>query len=537
MIPNYANTGNSFKKVNSQLLKQYQMNILDFFSQLKIRNKILIIFLLIIVLYAANIVYNVSNLNSVEKNFTDLYQNRMLSITSLLEADRDSYQSRLEIAESINLNISDNAVFESKISPKISAIEENLNQIEERFLFFKKSHLSTGGKNHKEFGVFEKSFEKVKNYTEQIKQLLLAKEIEQVNEIYQQQYINDFDLMRSAMDQLTEFSQAQIAKEFKEKIAEAGSNINNSYLFLFAMVILLITSAVFLTKSIMDTLGVEPFEAALIADNLANGNIGFELRKPKSIGLYKDLKFMMMSLSRIIRSTLQISDNLAGAAQQFSAGSQQISDWASEQASSAEEVASSMEQMTASIQQNTTNAKETEKISEKASTDIAEVNQSFQKTASSMKTIVDKIQIIGEIVRQTNILALNAAVEAARAGEQGKGFSVIAAEIRKLAERSRSAAEEIDTLSKSGIIITDNSTKLLSAVVPNIEKTSQLIKEIVTSSLEQSESSQQVSNALQQLNQIVQHNAASAEEMSSSSQELNTQADDLKEIMSFFNRD
>ncbi|MGB3464153.1 MAG: methyl-accepting chemotaxis protein, partial [Cyclobacteriaceae bacterium] len=214
--------------------------------------------------------------------------------------------------------------------------------------------------------------------------------------------------------------------------------------------------------------------------------------------------------------------------------SQQISDWANEQASSAEEVATSMEEMSASIQQNTTNATETEAISEKAANSIGEVNNSFRKTAGSMKTIVEKIQIIGEIVRQTNILALNAAVEAARAGENGKGFAVIATEIRKLAERSRGAAEEIDEISHKGIKEADDSFKLLASVIPNIEKTSRLVKEIANSSREQNESSIQVSNALQQLNEIVQHNAAAAEEMASNSQELRSQADHLKETMSFF---
>jgi methyl-accepting chemotaxis protein len=170
----------------------------------------------------------------------------------------------------------------------------------------------------------------------------------------------------------------------------------------------------------------------------------------------------------------------------------------------------------------------------KAATDISEGNRSVAQTVTSMKTIADKIKIIGEIARQTNILALNAAVEAARAGEHGRGFAVVAAEVRKLAERSHNAAAEIDALSKSSVDVAEKSGKLLESIVPDIQRTSNLVQEISASSQEQSESSNQVNNALQQLNQIVQQNAANAEEMASSSEELAAQADSLKDLVSFF---
>jgi methyl-accepting chemotaxis protein len=196
-----------------------------------------------------------------------------------------------------------------------------------------------------------------------------------------------------------------------------------------------------------------------------------------------------------------------------------------------------MEQMAANIQQNTDNAQQTEKIALQASEDIREGNQAVNQTVESMKTIAEKITIIGEIARQTNLLALNAAVEAARAGEHGKGFAVVAAEVRKLAERSQIAANEIDGLSKTSVAIAEKSGKLLEQIVPNIQKTSRLVQEITASSIEQNTGADQVNSAVQQLSQVIQQNAAASEEMASSSEELSSQAEQLQEAISFFKID
>ncbi|MEQ9402600.1 MAG: methyl-accepting chemotaxis protein [Cyclobacteriaceae bacterium] len=328
----------------------------------------------------------------------------------------------------------------------------------------------------------------------------------------------------------------EVSTTFFESSRTIDSVKSQSYFFLFLTIIAAMTGGFLLSRNIMRTLGIEPYEAAMIAQNLAVGNTGFELNKTEIRGLYKDMRTMMMNLGRIIRETIKVSDDLAHSSQQFSSGSQKISDWANEQTASAEEVAASMEEIVASIQQNSQNALETERISHKATEEITEVSNSVKQTASSMNTVTDKIKIIGEIVSQTNILALNAAVEASRAGEQGKGFSVIATEIRKLAERSGAAAEEIEALTQSSVDIANKSEELLNQVIPDIQKTSQLVQDIVVSSREQEMSSQQVNDALQHLNEIVQHNASAAEEMASSSYALNTHAENLKSAMSFFKK-
>jgi methyl-accepting chemotaxis protein len=154
-----------------------------------------------------------------------------------------------------------------------------------------------------------------------------------------------------------------------------------------------------------------------------------------------------------------------------------------------------------------------------------------------MKDIASKISIIEEIARQTNLLALNAAIEAARAGEHGKGFAVVASEVRKLAERSQTAAAEINQLSASSIKVAEKAGEMLNKIVPDIQRTAELVQEISASSNEQNSGAEQINGAIQQLNSVIQQNASASEEMSSTAEELSSQAEQLQETMSFFKLD
>ena len=158
-------------------------------------------------------------------------------------------------------------------------------------------------------------------------------------------------------------------------------------------------------------------------------------------------------------------------------------------------------------------------------------------TVKAMKSIAEKIGIIEEIARQTNMLALNAAIEAARAGEHGKGFAVVAAEVRKLAERSQTAAKEISSVSISSVEIAERAGKLLGDIVPGIQKTSSLVQEINSSCNEQAQGVEQVTTAIQQLDQVIQQSSASTEEMSTASEMLSDQAEQLLTAASFFHVD
>lgn len=296
-----------------------------------------------------------------------------------------------------------------------------------------------------------------------------------------------------------------------------------------------ITITRMVTKGVVD--GVS------IAETVAEGDLTVKIDQSLTgqhdeIGqLARAMEKMIIKLKDVIGSVVTGSDNIAAASQQMSSTAQEMSQGGTEQASSAEEVSSSMEEMAANIQQNTDNARQTEKIAKHAESGIMESSKASEQAVGAMRDIAEKITIIGEISRQTNILALNAAVEAARAGEHGKGFAVVAAEVRKLAERSQVAAAEIDKLSKFGVGISEEAGRKLAEIVPEIQKTSQLVQEIAAASIEQTSGADQVNSAIQQLNQVTQQNAAASEEMATSSEELASQADQLLEMVSYFKLD
>ncbi|NBC81772.1 MAG: PAS domain-containing protein [Bacteroidetes bacterium] len=246
------------------------------------------------------------------------------------------------------------------------------------------------------------------------------------------------------------------------------------------------------------------------------------------------LQQMTNKLTNIVGDIMNASKTISQASQQLNYTSQDVSQGASEQAASAEEISSSMEEMAANISQNNENSQETEKIAIQAASDIEESNQSVGTTVTSMKNIADKIRIIGEIARKTDLLAVNAAIEAARAGEHGKGFAVVANEVRKLAEKSQIAADEINELSTQSVEVANKSGSLLNSLVPNIQRTSALVQEITAASIEQSSGANQVNNAIQELNKVTQRNAATSEEMATSSEELSAQSETLMELISFF---
>ena len=250
--------------------------------------------------------------------------------------------------------------------------------------------------------------------------------------------------------------------------------------------------------------------------------------------LLKTMQRTVLKLREVIGSVRTAVSNIAASSEQLSSSAQEVAEGASEQASSAEEVSASMEEMGSSIQQNTDNANQTEKIAIKAAETMEDTNDSVARTVSAMREIAEKINVIGDIANKTDLLALNAAVEAARAGEHGKGFAVVASAVRKLAENSQVAANEINTLTTESVTVSEKSGDLLRGIVPDIQRTSQLVQEISASSREQSSGADQVNTALQQLNEVTQRNASASEEMASSSEELASQAEELSSTISYF---
>ncbi len=382
-----------------------------------------------------------------------------------------------------------------------------------------------------ELGNYENGFKKVVGMI-QSGQIATTQEANKAIDEYKDQIHKMENVSKDLADEANKRMDSQ------EEIVKQRTSHTNTIMLILA----LIAIALSMVMTAIITRGItRPLEEAVMVSNTlsqGNLNVNVEVKSKDETGLLLSaMKDMVDRLKMIVADVKTASDNVASGSQQLSAGSEQMSQGTTEQAASAEEASSSIEEMNATIKQNADNASQTEKIALKSAEDATESGKAVAQTVGAMKDIAGKISIIEEIARQTNLLALNAAIEAARAGEHGKGFAVVAAEVRKLAERSQTAAGEISNLSASSVEVAERAGTMLAKLVPDIQKTAELVQEISAASKEQTSGADQINGAIQQLNQVIQQNAGAAEEMSSTAEELSSQAQQLQGTIAFFKVD
>lgn len=326
-----------------------------------------------------------------------------------------------------------------------------------------------------------------------------------------------------------------------KKVEDARKEMDNSLgnfkvLILITGLTLIILAIAAATYSII--IIVRPLHKGVdFAKSIGSGDLmtTVDINQSDEIGQLADsLRDMVDKLRNIISKIFDGAEKIGATGQELNNQAHHLSQGASDQASSTEEVSSSMEEMVSNIQQNAENAKQTEKIASTASHGIAKVREASVESLKSIKAIAEKISIVNDIAFQTNILALNAAVEAARAGEHGRGFAVVAAEVRKLAEHSKTAADEIQILAKTSVNTTQEAGNLLIQLAPEIERTAKLVQDITAASIEQNAGVDQINNSIQQLNHITQQNAVAADEISKNAKALHDYADELRDYISFF---
>ncbi|BDU71296.1 methyl-accepting chemotaxis protein [Mesoterricola silvestris] len=340
---------------------------------------------------------------------------------------------------------------------------------------------------------------------------------------------------------------ALVMKIFEDngRVAEEGDKAGaavyaslrrNIILIIFAAFGLAMGLGFLVIRVIKRQVGGEPADAALIAQQVAAGDlaVAVNLMPGDTTSMMASIKNMVEKLASVVGQVQDAAQSLVGASEQLSSTAQSLSQGASEQAASVEETSASVEEMSASIAQNNENAKVTGDIAIRTAKETVDGGQAVKETVGAMKQIAQKIAIIDDIAYQTNLLALNAAIEAGRAGEHGKGFAVVAAEVRKLAERSQVAAEEISGLASGSVDLAERAGKLLDTIVPSIQKTSDLVMEIAAASAEQNSGVGQINAAIGQISQTVAHSAAASEELASTSEEVNAQALELQSTMEFF---
>ena len=405
----------------------------------------------------------------------------------------------------------------------------------------------------KNFGEVGKYIEKIRVLTTQEANLKQLEDIKATGSEYQKN-LEEFLKLGEAADELAKKRRATGAevvaaakdtsdagvKATQEGSASAASALSAaSTIMITGLVVALLLGclvAFFLTVGITRPV----MQGVAFAKAMAEGDFTkqLDIDQKDEIGvLAQALNDMVGRLRQVVADVRGATDNVASGSEELSASSESLSQGATEQAAAIEEVSSSMEEMSSNIKQNAENAQQTEKIALQAAKDAQEGGVAVGRAVVAMKNIAEKISIIEEIARQTNLLALNAAIEAARAGEHGKGFAVVAAEVRKLAERSGNAAGEISELSSSTVSISEKAGEMLTKLVPDIQRTAELVQEINAATGEQNSGAEQINKAIQQLDQVIQQNASASEEMASTSEELSSQAQQLQQTMGFFRVD
>ncbi|MBB4187797.1 methyl-accepting chemotaxis protein [Sinorhizobium terangae] len=337
----------------------------------------------------------------------------------------------------------------------------------------------------------------------------------------------------AAVDELVVLSRQQLVEANKETESLYASTRGIMIGVAAAAVIIALFAAVWISLTISRGLA----RATAAVRNVAEGDLTrtAEITTKDEIGdLLGHVNGMIERLRGVVADALAASSNVSSGSQELSSSSEQLSQGATEQASSAEEASASMEEMAANIKQNADNAAQTEKIARQSAKDAEASGEAVGRAVGAMRTIAEKISIVQEIARQTDLLALNAAVEAARAGEHGKGFAVVASEVRKLAERSQAAAAEISALSGETVQVATDAGDMLNRLVPDIRKTAELVAEISAACREQDIGAAQINEAIQQLDKVTQQNAGASEEMSATSEELAAQAEELQASIAFF---
>ncbi len=340
-------------------------------------------------------------------------------------------------------------------------------------------------------------------------------------------------LIFKAINNMTEFQQTAVHEYYIDR-KQIIDRVN-----IFIIISLVPIIALFIVLGILITRSISHSIATVmdVADGVSNGDLThfIELDNKDEMGKMAEiLNRMFEKIRNVMKEAKDVSISVSAGSQRMSSNSQEMSEGSTEQAASAEEASSSMEEMAANIKQNADNSQQTEKIALKVAADAKEGGKAVSEAVFAMKEIAGKISIIEEIARQTNLLALNAAIEAARAGEHGKGFAVVAAEVRKLAERSQNAAAEISELSASSVDVAERAGEVLTKLVPDIQKTSELVQEISAASEEQNTGADQINKAIQLLDQVIQQTTSASEDMSSTAEELSSQAEQLQDAIGFF---
>lgn len=515
--------------MNTKLLGSTKL--LGRIAKFKIGSRLSIAFGIILILFLAIMTYLLYGVNKTKKLTSDIFDKNMMSIDYLLEADRDAYQSNLAFAHTLYYYEHDMA---NSLQRSLGDVFANLDQVQQRYdKFIAVIDLNSVDGFKANDSVFRVNYAGLKELTSQLGALIDKRDVEAATDVYYNRYLGLFEETREVLNLFTEdlMQMAMSDKKYIEDISNQSLQI--SVAIGVIVLIIMFLGAYVVTQSIVRPLN----EVNKFASRIAKGDLteNIEVFGHDEIGeMMVSFSQMITRLREIIQSIRQSADELVSASGELATASGNISTGASEQAAASEEVSASVEEMFASIMQNVENSKSAEQIAQKASESITRGKEAMDKTIHAMQEIAENITVINKIVNKTDLLSVNASVEAARAGESGKGFAAVAFEVRKLAELSRSAADKIEGLVVSNTQAAVKSGEVLADIVPDVNRTADLVLEISSSSAEQHTNASQINASVVQLSQLAQNYSALSEELASNSEQVAAQALNLKSAVNFF---
>jgi len=465
----------------------------------------------------------------IRQNVEDIFSGKMPAMDYLIEADRDLWQL---ISAERTLIFTDNK--SDKFAGFVEFYNENMQQSDERWQKYKKL-----AQTDQEFVIIQKydaARKEWKEISEKVVKLCVSLPLEKRSsamELSVGEANQKFETMRKYIDQLTDIVLAGAEQASKNSSAVYRKTV----MILFAVTLIVMVAGFVFTRKISRIITTPLYHAVEVTQRLADGDLTQKVEKhngDETGQVLSAIRKLTDSLILFAVDAKGVSEQIASGSKQMSSGAQMISEGASQQAASIQQISASMEQMSSIVKNNADNAHQTASIANMTAQDAREGGRAVNETIQALTLISEKIRIIEEIVRETNMLALNAAIEAARAGEYGKGFAVVSSEVRKLSERCQKAAKEINALSVSSLRIAGDAGQCITKMIDGIQKTSELVNEISVSSEEQADGISHVDEAIQQLEQVMQENVSSTEQMAAGSQEFMAQAQRLQKTALFF---